>query len=191
MIKKLNKLSDVQKQQLIDLFSACFFEDDNKKYLDQQKIIFADAFLPDNVATYIIDGQVAGLVAFSNSQHSAVRFSKDLCRQQFGLLFGSTVYRFLKSFFEKPKVAAKDEGYIDFLCVHEEYRKQGIASKLLEYAYTQENKRYYVLGVLNKNESAKKLYDKLGYKKIGTNKKIMMRIFINDYENIMKLQRKV
>ena len=191
MIRKLSGLNKRQKQQFIDLFSACFFEDSNTKYIDQQKIVFADAFLPDNAAAYIIDDRVAGLVAFSNSRHSAVKFSKDLCRQQFGPFFGSVVYRSFKSFFEKTKAAAQDEGYIDFLCVHKDSRRQGIASKLLEYAYAQQNKRYYLLGVLNKNEGAKKLYDKLGYKKIGTNKRIMMRIFINDYENIMKLQRNV
>lgn len=191
MINKLSGLNKRQKQQFIDLFSACFLQDGNTRYLDQQKTVFADAFLPNNAAAYIIDGQVTGMVAFSNSQHSAVKFSKDLCRQQFGPFFGSAVYRSFVSFFEKTKAEAQDEGHIDFLCVHKDYRRKGIASELLKYAYAQENKRYYLLGVLNKNEGAKKLYDKLGYKKIGTNKRILMRIFINDYENIMKLQRNV
>ena len=47
--------------------------------------------------------------------------------------------------------------------MNEDYKRKGVVSDLLEYAYAQENKSYYVLGVLKKNEDAKKLYDKLGY----------------------------
>ena len=63
--------------------------------------------------------------------------------------------------------------------MNEDYKRKGVVSDLLEYAYAQENKSYYVLGVLKKNEDAKKLYINLVIKKNRNKEK-------NNDENIYK-----
>lgn len=170
MIKKLSELSEAQKKQFIDLFADSFLKDLDKKrkYEKQEKVIFLDAILPEFAAAFIIDDTVAGLVMFSNMYHASLKFDRALCRKQMGKFSGSFAYSMLKAIFETPTAQKEDEGYIDFLCVHEDFRRRGIATRLLEYAYAQENKPHYILGVLSKNERAKKLYVKQGYIKTKT-----------------------
>lgn len=193
MIKKLGELNLMQREQFVDLFADCFLRDLDKdlKFQDQEKAIFADAFLKDHAAAYIIDDKVAGLVAFSNMKHSSVRFSRELCRKQAGRLFGGLFYGILRLFFEKPAARHENEGYIDFLCVNKDFRRRGVASELLEFAYEQEKKPYYILGVLSKNESAIRLYEKQGYKKTHTRRGIFIRMFLHDSVDMMRLERNV
>lgn len=191
MIKKLGELNLMQRDQFVDLFTDCFIKDIDKdlKFQDQEKVIFADAFIKDYAAAYLVEEKVAGLVAFSNMEHSSVRFSRELCIKQAGKIFGSVFYWVLKNFFEKPTARHENEGYIDFLCVNKNYRRRGIASKLLDFAYKQEQKPYYILGVLSKNENAIRLYEKQGYKKTHTRKGFFIWLFLHDSVDMMRLER--
>lgn len=191
MIKKFSELSEVQKEQFIDLFADSFLKDLDKKgtYEAQEKVIFLDAILPEFAAAFIIDDTVAGLVMFSNMHHSSVRFSRELCRQQIGKFYGSFTYNLFRAIFETPTAEKEDEGYIDFLCVHQDFRRRGIATQLLEYAYAQENKPYYILGVLCKNERAKNLYVKQGYTKTKTKRGLFRWLIVHDGIDMMKLKR--
>lgn len=191
MIVMLSELSTQQREQFIDLYADCFIKDAKRKnrYMEQIKVIFLDAFLQDYAAAYIDGENVAGLVAYSNSKHTAIKFSKTVCQEQLGRLFGSILCKFFKIFFEKPIAKEPDEGYIDFLCVHEDYRRQGLATKLLEFAYTQEKLQHYLLGVMCKNTGAINLYKKQGYKQIRKKSGLIIRMFMRDSVYIMKYTR--
>lgn len=63
-----------------------------------------------------------------------------------------------------------ERGYIGMfdICVHEEYRRKGLGTKLminLMHAAAAEKSEYSYLQVVDDNELAKQLYDKLGYRK--------------------------
>jgi len=193
MIKALSELSDEQKSQFIDLYYESFILDIDKKrkHEDKLKSIFGSAFLEGFAAAYIEDERVAGLVAYSNNKHSALKFDKQVCKQQLGKILGDIQHGIFEGFFGKATAKGDDEGYIDFLAVHEDYRRRGIATKLLEYAYAQENKPKYILGVMTKNEKAKKLYVKQGYVKYEVKKSLIIRIALGDTVDMMRLNRNV
>lgn len=63
-----------------------------------------------------------------------------------------------------------ERGYVGMfdICVHEEYRRKGLGTKLminLMHAAAAEKSEYSYLQVVDNNEPAKRLYDKLGYRK--------------------------
>lgn len=62
-----------------------------------------------------------------------------------------------------------DEYYLDSLMVSDEYRHQGLATKLIELMRYKAVENHLPLGLLvdPDNEEAKKLYHKLGFRKVG------------------------
>ena len=193
MIKKLNMLTEGQKQQFIDIYYESFIKgfDKKRKYMTELKTIFVEAVLPDYAAAYIEDERTAGIVAYSNSEHSVFKFSKDVCREQLGRVLGSFQYGIFEKVFGRPTAKDEDEGYIDFLAVHEDFRRRGIATGLLEYAYRQQDKPKYILAVKSKNKRAVNLYKKQGYERYDIKKDPIVRAVIHDTVDMMRLYRKV
>lgn len=74
------------------------------------------------------------------------------------------IYGFLKH--EKGEFAKENVGFIDAIYVKNEYRKQGIASKLIEEFYNwcrSKDIKYIEIGSFVKNEAAFSLYKKFGF----------------------------
>lgn len=188
MIKKLSELTEDQKLQFITLIADNFFYmlDPKGKYTDRLKAIFADAFLEDYSYACIDGDKVVGIVSCSNNEHTAVQFSKQVCIEQLGSMLGKLNYNIFVKYFGIPKAKKEDEGYIDFLCVHKDYRRKGIASKLLEFVYEHTEFSSYVLEVLGKNTKAIKFYDHLGFKEVERKKGLMMWLSIRDHTRLMK-----
>ncbi len=66
-----------------------------------------------------------------------------------------------------------DEGYITSIAVIEEYRKKGVATKLIKacFDFAKENKLSFVsLEVRTSNKAALSLYEKMGFSKEGIRK---------------------
>ena len=187
MIVKLSELTADQKKQFIKVFGESFFSmvDKKEKYTQKLQVVFGDAFLPQFSYAYLSGEAVAGLVSCSNNTSSAMRFSKAVCKSQFGSILGAINYRFFKSLFGKPFAKADDEGYIDFLCVDKDHRRLGLATQLLNHVYQQTQYKHYLLAVLAKNTGAIKLYKKEGYKIIRDMKELMVRIALKDYVHVM------
>ncbi len=187
MIAKLSELNIEQKQQFIKVFGESFFSmvDKKGKYTARLQVVFGDAFLPQFSYAYLDGENVAGLITCSNAQSSAMRFSKAVCKSQFGSILGAINYRFFKSLFGKPFAKAADEGYIDFLCVDKDYRRRGIATQMLNHVYQQTEYKHYLLAVLAKNSGAIKLYEKEGYTIIRDMKELIIRLVMNDYVHVM------
>lgn len=66
-----------------------------------------------------------------------------------------------------------DDAELEFVCVHPSYRHKGIATKLLGETMAQMPREIYrvVLEVRSQNENAIKLYEKLGFDKLGIRKR--------------------
>ena len=81
-----------------------------------------------------------------------------LCYEEDNTIKG---YIFLKPVSDNSKVCL-----IDGLYVEEEYRKKGIASKLIEEALKtiKDNYEHVEINVIAQNEAAYKIYNKLGFK---------------------------
>ena len=187
MIVNYSRLSESQKQRFAEVFGESFFTmvDKKSKYTHKLQVIFKDAFLPQFAYAYLDGEDIAGLITCSNNKSSAMRFSKAVCKSQFGGILGAINYRFFGSLFGKPFAKADDEGYIDFLCVDSGHRRQGIATQLMNHVYANTNYKHYLLAVLAKNNGAIKLYEKQGYKVIRDLKEFLVRIAMKDYVHVM------
>lgn len=78
----------------------------------------------------------------------------------------------------KSKYIEPKHGYIGFIVVKDEYRRQGIADKILKhlFKYFKENGVYEaMLRVYDTNEGAFRLYEKLGFQKALVEMKINLR----------------
>lgn len=91
--------------------------------------------------------------------------------------------------------AVLDEGYMDNLAVLTEYRRQGIAAALLQYALDRCKEldlAFLSLEVRKSNGAAISLYEKYGFKKVGERKRFytaptedayIMTVYFNDSED--------
>lgn len=86
-----------------------------------------------------------------------------ICAKHNDIIVGF-IYGFLK--YEKGNFVKENVGFIDALYVKDEYRKQGIASQLIEEFYKWcdlKNIKYVEIGSFVKNEAAFSLYKKFGF----------------------------
>ncbi len=188
MIVNYSELNANQKQQFIVLFGENFFDlvDKKAKHTAKLQIVFGDAFISEFAYAYLDSDKVTGLISCSNMQRSSLRFSESVCKAQFGSVLGAINYRVFKSFFGKPVAKAADEGYIDFLCVDKDSRRQGIASQLMSFVYDNTQFAFYLLKVMAKNTGAIKLYEHRGYKVEKEKKGRMLRLIQQHFVYLMR-----
>ena len=62
-----------------------------------------------------------------------------------------------------------------------DFRNKGIGKILLDYIHKDTRYQKYILEVLSKNISAKKLYEKVGYKVIKHEKNIFMKLCLGNF----------
>jgi ribosomal protein S18 acetylase RimI-like enzyme len=115
------------------------------------------------------DGRVTGITACVGQNERCVRLDKKEFIKNLGSLRGRIAYMVLHKEFETktyPIEITNDTGAIEFVAVHSAFRNRGIASGLINYAISKNSYKEYVLEVADTNESAVKLYTKLGFKEI-------------------------
>jgi ribosomal-protein-alanine N-acetyltransferase len=108
----------------------------------------------------------------------------------------SFYYHVEKNFLYKVEIDGKIAGYILWLnrknfyrlyslAILEEYRKLGLASKLLDFSLEKLNDKNLQLEVRESNEKAIKLYEKYGFKKV----KILKDYYENENGVLMRMER--
>lgn len=155
---------------------------------DNQKVADAIANGLDIERFYIaeISGDVAGVVAISDCNGRAAKADKASLKKYFGFIKGIIGAIVLKEEFETPLDYPETTGYIEFVAVRKNYRKQGIATTMLLESMKLTNYQDFVLDVTDVNTNAIKCYTKIGFeefkcvpekhgKQKGFNAKIYMR----------------
>lgn len=93
-----------------------------------------------------------------------------LCKY-FGWMKGIFAKFILKPEFEHRLPYPSDTGFIEFVAVRTSYRRQGIASVLLQESMNMAMYKDYVLDVIAENLAAMKCYQKLGFREFKRSKK--------------------
>ena len=128
-----------------------------------------NSFSYSNIYCYFDDG-IKGILIGYNFNRINKQWEDQDYSQAFSLLVNFRINLFYKKY--KKLLTTESSGYyIECVCVDEKYRQQGIATKLLNYFIkSHENGKYiFYLDVDTKNESAIKIYKKLGFSITGEN----------------------
>lgn len=171
-IKITQTLSEEQKYQVARLYFEAF----GSKFIHMLNIpnnaamaesLFVDTLNFDRGHYAVQDSKVLGAVALLTKKESFDHMSFAALRKHFPL-FGAAWRAFSYWGFElihtKPK---NDEVLIDALFVSNETRGMGIGTLLLQHAEDYAlsiGRTKLLLGVINTNEGAKRLYERFGFK---------------------------
>lgn len=191
-IERLSETNEHYLDGLTKVFGECFghmFEDFTKD-IDKLAKCFEKSFVKEKVYLYIEKGNILGFIAVSSVDGTAMKIDKKPFIEAFGKIKGNIFCFQIEKIMTKVIVKNNKEAYIDFLAVKKSERRRGIGKLLLNYAHEELCYEKYILEVLSKNTSAKKLYESIGYKVIKKEKNILMRLsgqgsaFIMEYSLI-------
>ena len=138
----------------------CFFTKDKEKL----KAAFSHALRPEMFYLAEADGEIVGILGCAKSPDRAMPLDRDRLRAALGFFKGGFAYRFLKGDFNTPLTYKRGTAYIESVATKEKARGQGVCSALFEYVMHNLPYRRYVLEVVNTNEKAIRLYQKLGFR---------------------------
>jgi 8-oxo-dGTP diphosphatase len=108
-------------------------------------------------------GDVIGAVACSDRTGRAIRVLAADWRRQLGLLRGELATRILARQWISQLEYPEDTGYVEFVAVAEQARRQGVATRLVEGVIAQTHYTDFELEVTDVNVAALDCYRKIGF----------------------------
>ena len=159
------------------------------KTRDELLRLFADSFQKELVYVYLSNNMVAGFLGLGTNTKTALKGNAQVCKDLFGKGKGGIVYAQLFRRAEKPKVEKDTDLYIDFLTTSVHMRKQGIATKLLNFACALPGYTECYLDVLSKNVTAATLYESLGF--VTYKKKLSIFTFVQGLGHLILMKKRV
>ncbi|MGL5675045.1 MAG: GNAT family N-acetyltransferase [Cellulosilyticaceae bacterium] len=167
-IKKLSEVENFDREQLSKLFVESF---QNKmgavsKDLKQLEEIFQHTFDPAYYYVCLDKKKIVGMAACSDAQGRGIFFNKETKQafvRRFGMIRGRIALLLASVMLTQPAVKEANEGYIETVATAPEYRGRGIATALIHHIHQATDYERYVLDVIQGNDGAKNIYEKLGY----------------------------
>ena len=107
--------------------------------------------------------QLVGVLTYSTRKHASFEVSLKDVRKMTGW---SKFLRFYYKVMRDAVVVNDNQIYLNSLVIHPSFRRQGIATQLIEYILDEIKVSEYLLDVMKTNQEALALYKKLGFKVI-------------------------
>lgn len=163
-----NELNEDIKMEMSKIFVDGFYQWLHFFSKDKGKLTraFRHMFNLDVFYVAVIDGEVAGLAACTDSRIPSVRLVKKEFKKHLGWIVGTIAYSVLRREFEEKKYPfeiTKGMGTVEFVATSAEYRGKGVASSIISNIFEATPYNEYVLEVADTNEKAVRLYEKLGF----------------------------
>lgn len=190
-IKKLSELNHAQVEQAVAVFIDGFYYIYAKAVSKDKtllKKLFIDAFDYDMVYVCLYEGRVVGFLGLGNSHKRCIALRKETCKRLLGSFKGAMIYMQMGGILHEITVHGINEGYIDYITTDDNYRGQGIATRLIKYACDTLSYESYTLDVLSKNTTAKKLYEHLGFVQTNIKKNLLVKLGGFGNQIVMKLE---
>ncbi len=164
-IKAYGQLNKLQQEEVLEVFLEGFghmmtFSKDKQELKD----LFATAFHPSYIYAYIENDKVLGILGIATYDVRPIKLDLDQCTRIYGKVKGNILCKQMNLIFQSRVVKKSTDIYIDVLAIAKEVRGRGIGTKLLEYVLSLSPYTECCLEVLSKNSSAKKLYEKNGFR---------------------------
>lgn len=164
---RIVKARNSDRENMIDLFIECFkyiFVSFTSDY-DRLKKTIKHIFIIKRFYVAKVNDEIVGMVGVSDGS-SCVKFNKFKFIYYYGFSLGLRMYKYLKCLLEEKDYAFEiDEhcGFLEYLCIKENYRNQNIALTLMNHSMLDSKYRRYLVKVANNNYVALKLLDKIGF----------------------------
>lgn len=133
-----------------------------------------------------VDSKVVNCCSVSLANKRPIKIDAKQVKSIFGFFKGSIATNILKSVLEKPYPFDENDGYLEYVTVLQDYRRQGLTTKLLTFIINQKRFNHYILDVTSDNKKAFDLYQKLGFKEFKQVKQLFSKQAGFDYQSFMK-----
>lgn len=125
---------------------------------------FRTLFSPEVFYVAEVQGIIIGILACSHNGQRAMPVALAPLQAAFGDKTGELAYNVMKNEFN-PALPYDDEtGYIECVATTEKARGKGVSTALMKHVMTELPYRRYVLEVTDSNQTALRLYQKLGFR---------------------------
>jgi len=168
IIIPLSALTDAQAAQAFDMFAEGFYFIFSPISKDKAKLreLFLASFNPEMAWVCLIEGRPVGFLSCGTHERQPVNMRREDCLRVLGRIKGSLVYRFAAPILAKPHVEDPAVGYLDYLTTDPAYRGRGIGTAMFRHVCETLPYERYTFEVLSKNETAIRLYTKLGMRQV-------------------------
>lgn len=132
---------------------------------DQVSALLEKGLDPNCCMAYYLEDQLVGLAGFHVGKHALVKISLSDFISEFGL-FKGLIKGLLSGIVFHRKPVVEIELLMDGIAVHQNFRGQGVGSKLFNALFEWTKKNAYKaihLDVIDENPKAKALYERLGF----------------------------
>ena len=164
-IVKMSAVDETYRQQVVAIFVEGFYREMKSLSKDKEKLMnaFEHSFVSDAYLLAVENEQVLGILACSTDKKRALKFDKQVLKKYFGWIKGSVGYKMLAQSFEKPLTYGQNAIYIESVATAPLARGKGVATALFSYVFNHMNADRLVLEVVDYNEGARRLYERLGF----------------------------
>ena len=125
--------------------------------------LFSTAMRCEQCFIALYKEQLVGVLTYSTREHASFEVSLKDVRKMTGW---SKFLRFYYKVMRDAVVVNDNQIYLNSLVIHPSFRRQGIATQLIEYLLDEIKVSEYLLDVMKTNQEALALYKKLGFKVI-------------------------
>ncbi|MDR2687614.1 MAG: GNAT family N-acetyltransferase [Oscillospiraceae bacterium] len=167
-IRPLSELTDAQAAQAFDMFAEGFYFIFSPISKDKARLreLFLASFDREMAWVCLIGGRPVGFVACGTSERQPVNMRKEDCLRVLGRAKGTLVYWFAAPILAKPHARDPGEGYLDYLTTDPAFRGRGIGTAMFRHVCETLPYERYTFEVLSRNETAIRLYTKLGMRRV-------------------------
>lgn len=165
---KIQKAIEKDREDIALCIAKNFEKDFSPLSKDNKKIqtILKNGLNIDKFYTIKTDEEFVGTLSLSDINGRAMKTDLSTYIKNLGIIKGIITKITLKREFEKKLEYSKDTAYIELLAINPNFRRQKVASKLIDYVIKNTNYSKYLLEVTNINTPAINLYTSLGFKEI-------------------------
>jgi len=190
-IKLLSELDETQASQAFDMFAEGFYFIFSPISKDKARLreLFLASFDRGMAWVCLVEGRPAGFLSCGTHERQPVNMRREDCLRVLGRVKGSLVYRFAAPILAKPHVEDPGVGYLDYLTTDPAFRGRGIGTAMFRHVCEQLPYERYTFEVLSKNETAIRLYKKLGIRQVKVKRDPVAALVGHGRPIIMEFER--
>jgi len=114
----------------------------------------------------VIDEEIAGVVVCVPNGIVATKTDRKILVKYLGFIKGNILHYAVLITNKFPFEVDDKTGIIEILATHENHRGKGVGTALMKHVFDMHSYNTYILEVVDTNEVAIKLYEKIGFKEV-------------------------